>query len=636
MSSPFDSIKVNQLELSNRLSMAPVKTAYGTKDGRVTDRVTAYFGRRAAGGVGLIISEPLYVDRRGVEHPMQLGIDADDKSEGLERLVKAVHDEGAKVFAHLNHGGRAANPKAAGAPPEAPSNVPCPRTGFEPEELTEARIGEIVRAFADAAARAKEIGFDGVELQFGLGYLVAQFLSPATNLRTDGYGGDEERRLRFAREVFSSVRDAVGKKYPVGVRISASEKAPRGLEIDDAIALAHNLEQWGANLIHVATGSNCESLPWYFQHMSLPAGVNEALAARVRKEVSIPVMAAGRLGDPARIREVLAEEMVDMVALGRPLLADPDLPRKMREGKDDEVLLCGHCLQGCFAMVKAGKGIGCNVNPLVGHEFETVAPTDHPGHVVVVGGGPAGMQAALTASRRGHRVTLFERHSLGGQFAIACLPPSKERLEKPLHSLIAQVERSGVELHVGREATADEISTLKPDSVIIATGASPAVPNIPGLEHRVSVEDILTGASEAGERVLVLGGGMVGMEVAEFLAVRGKHVEVVEILDEAAQDMDPISRKMMLKRLASLPVEVHTRTELLRIDNSRIFVRHEGQDRELDRVDTIVVATGNRPYDPLSKTLGASGVNVTLVGDAQEPGNIFGAVASGHEAAMAV
>ncbi len=429
MPSPFDPIRIGSLEIANRLAMAPVKTAFGTGQGQVTDQLVGYLRRRAEGGVGLIISEPLYLDKRGQEHPNQLGIDHDDKLPGLRRLVEAIHQAGTKLFAHLNHAGRAANPKAAGGAPEAPSKVICSRTGIEPEVLSEPRIEALVHAFSAAARRAQVVGFDGVELQFGLGYLVSQFLSVATNQRTDGYGGDAAGRMRFAREVFAAVRQAVGEGFPVSVRISGSEMTPSGLQLDDAKELARQLESWGAHLIHVASGSNCESLPWYFQHMALPTGVNESLAAEVREAVGVPVMAAGRLGDPPRIREVLSQPMVDMVALGRPLVADPDLPNKMRADRDDDVLRCGHCLQGCFARVKSGLGIGCNINPLVGHEFEERPAAAQPKRIVVVGGGPAGIQAALTAHRQGHQVTLFEKGQPGGQLALASRPPSKQRVD---------------------------------------------------------------------------------------------------------------------------------------------------------------------------------------------------------------
>lgn len=636
MSSPFNSINIGPLTLPNRLAMAPVKTAYGTADGKVTDQLAAYFWRRAKGGVGLIISEPLYVDKRGQEHPKQLGIDNNDKIDGLRILTEASHREGARVFAHLNHAGRAANPKATGRPTEAPSNVPCLRTGANIETLTVERIEEIIRAFATAGQRARQAGFDGIELQFGLGYLVSQFLSPTANLRDDAYGGDTRKRMRFAEEVFAAVRAAVGEEFPIGVRISGSEKAPKGLEIDDAKELARCLESWGANLIHVATGSNCESLPWYFQHMTLPSGMNEALAAEVRAEVSLPVMVAGRLGDPPRIREILEQDIVDMVALGRPLLADPDLPRKMREGNDEDVMLCGHCLQGCFARVKSGQGIGCNINPRLGNEFEEVVPAARSKRVVIVGGGPAGMQAALSASRRGHRVTLFEKDEMGGQLTLAFLPPGKKRLEKPIRSLINKVKRSPVDLRLGEEATLEKLKELRPEVVILATGSRPIIPDIMGLEDSLTGEDVLAGRCELGKRVLVLGGGMVGMEVAEHLAKKGRECVVVEMQKDVAKNMDPISRKLMMKRTEALSIQTHTQTVLVRMENKNAIVDGRGVLKDLGRFDSVVVAVGNRAFEPLSKDLSNAGIALRIAGDAETPAKMYDAVLSGHRAALSV
>ena len=466
---------------------------------------------------------------------------------------------------------------------------------------------------------------------------MSQFLSPATNLRDDGYGGDPERRARFAREVFTRVRETVGKDYPIAIRISGSEKVKGGLEVVDGINLSRALGDVGVDLLHVVSGSNCESLPWYFQHMALPPGVNEALAAQIRKAIAVPVMAAGRIGDPPRIREILRSGMIDMVALGRPLLADPDLPRKMRDGRDNEVLPCGHCLQGCFGNVTAGKGIGCNFNPTVGNELdEQLAPPVRPRRVAVVGGGPAGMEAALCTHRRGHKVALFEKSELGGRFSLASLAPTKERIEKPLRSLVGQVERSGIDLHVGLEATRSEIERFSPDVVIIATGSRSSVPRIPGLHNPIPAEEVFTRPGEVGQKVLVVGGGMVGMEVSELLANSGRQVVIIELLEEVANDMDPMSRRMMLSRLSSLPVEIHTTTELLAFDNEQAIVSHQGNRRELGKFDSVIIATGNQPFDPLSKELDGTGVEIHVIGDAMKTGNVGDAMRSGHAVGSSV
>jgi NADPH-dependent 2,4-dienoyl-CoA reductase/sulfur reductase-like enzyme len=389
----------------------------------------------------------------------------------------------------------------------------------------------------------------------------------------------------------------------------------------------------------VVTGSACDSPPWYYQHMALPGAINETLAAAIRNAVSIPVMVAGRLGDPGRIREVLDEEMADVVALGRPLLADPDLPRKMREGREDEILECGACLQGCLAKVKGGGPVGCIVNPEVGHEDEPGAPAAAAGRpLVVVGGGPAGMQAALSAQQAGHRVILFERSAaLGGQFALAPLTVGKEAMRRPFASLVRGVERSGVEVRTGIEATVERITELDPCRVIVATGSEPAIPPVSGLTDPLTAEQVLTGRREAGRRVLILGGGLVGIEMAEQLARQGSEVVVVELLVGIARDMEAITRKMTLKRLEGLPVEIHTRTRLERVKDGEAFVvaSDGNEETSLGRFDSFLVSVGHRSYDPLSPDLRATGIPVEVLGDARGPGQVFDATQDGRRAIVA-
>lgn len=637
MTAPFETITIGPIQLKNRLVMAPMKTALGTTEGLITDQLISFFRKRADGGIGLIISEPMAVVARGREHPKQIIIDNDTVIPQMSRLTEVIHAADCHIFAHLNHGGRAANPKASGSPPESPGPIPCPRTGVEPEVLTESRIAELVDAFGLAAKRAKKAGFDGIELQFGLGYLVSQFLSPSVNTRTDHYGGNLENRLRFAREVFQAVRYAVGNDFPIGVRISGSEKIPKGLDLEDALHLAQQCEVWGVDMIHVATGSNCESLPWYFQHMSLPTGVNESLAAQIKGCVDKPIMAAGRLGDPKRIREVLATNMIDLVAIGRGLLADPELANKMARDEDEKVLLCGHCLQGCFGNVKTGKSIGCNINPTVSYDDTAPTKPEFVKHIVVIGGGPAGIQAALTAWQRGHRVTLFEKNgSLGGQFDLAHRLPHKQRMIYSLQSFISQLQFSDVEVLLNEAATFEKLQQLSPDLVIIATGSEPIMPDIEGVIEPLTDAEVITGQVSIGQRILILGGGMIGLELAELFADQGKEIVVVEKLSEVARDMNPISKKLLLKRLSSLPVKINTNTELLSFINNEASVNVNGETKNLGKFDDIIVSIGHKSYENLSEQLMKSGFTVHVIGDAQKPAKIIDAVTAGYKIAMAI
>ncbi|MFW5738902.1 MAG: FAD-dependent oxidoreductase [Myxococcota bacterium] len=627
---PFEPLRWKTLELDNRLMLAPVKTALGGPDGKATQRHADYYRRRAAGGVGLVITEPLFVDARGKEHPKQLGIDHDDKIAGLRAIAVAVHERGSKAFAHINHAGRAANPKATGSAPEAPSPVPCPSTGATPDALTEERIEALVRAFGRSVRRAAEAGFDGVEVQFGLGYLVAQFLSPRTNQRQDAYGG-EQGRWKFAQRVAEAVRANLGPGMVWTVRLSADERVEGGLGLEAATALASRVREWEAAAVHVVTGSACDSPPWYYQHMSLPDGANEALAVRLREAVGMPVIVAGRMGQPDRIRQALAEG-IDAVALGRPLLADPDFPNKMREGREDAIQLCGSCLQGCLARVKTGGPIGCIVNPEVGREGEPVGKVATPKHVVVVGGGPAGLQAAITARQRGHRVTLLDKSELGGQFALSSLAPGKEAMSRTHAALIQRAKLEGVELRTRTEADADAIAGMAPDDVVIATGSEPARIPIPGLEQAWTGADILTGRLRPTGRTLVVGGGLVGLEAAEYLGQRDVPTVVVEVLDEVARDMEPVTRKLTMMRLAKLPVTIHKRTSVVRLDGGEVFIqREQGGEESLGSFDAVVVAVGNRSVDTLSDGLRRRGLAVHVAGDAARPGQVWDATQAGYE-----
>lgn len=634
MASAFDPIRIRRLTLANRLVMAPVKTGYGNSAGEVTQRHLDFYARRAQGGVGLIIPEPMYVHPSGRELPTQIGIHEDRHVPSLRRLTEVIHWHGVKVAAHLNHAGRMANPKAASPPLLSASAVACPAVGLIPQAIPREGIVTVIGWFRDAARRAREAGFDAVELQFGHGYLVAQFLSPLVNRREDEYGGDLAGRYRFAGELLLGVREAVGPDFPVICRISGKEYVANGLTLGDSCEVARRLEALSADALHIGGGTACESPAWFFQHMALPRGEFLQAAAAIKRGVSLPVIAVGRLGDPGLINAALAEGKADLVALGRPLVADPFFPAKMLGGAYDAIRYCAACLDGCLGRVKAGEGLQCALNPTVGREGEP-GPQRTTGwrRVLVVGGGPAGMEAALTAAARGYHVELFEaRESLGGQAALAALPPHKEGCSAITASLAAAVRRAKILVHTGTRVSVDDLIKRFPDAVIVATGAEPIVPAIPGLaEFGYSTgHQVLRGEAEVGSRVLVIGGGMVGMEVAEFLAAQGRAVTVVEMLPEVARDMEPIGRALLLKRLRALPVTLLTGTTVTGISAEEILAERGDEEFHLAAVDTVVVAAGTRPVDELSRGLRDLEIEVHVIGDAQRPRRIFDAVHEGY------
>ena len=651
----FDSLRLGGLELPNRVLMTTIKLGYATKQGEVTDRHIAFYARRAEGGAGLIATEPLYVHLNGREVPTQMGIHDDKLIPGLRRLTDAVHDAGGLMMAHVNHAGRAVNPKlVAEGERVSASDTPCLANKVTPRALTLEEIPAYVSYFAEAARRVCEAGFDAIEIPFSHGYLIHQFLSPHSNRRTDEYGGSWEKRLRFGREVVAAVREAVadrrhpGDDFPIVVRMNAQDYVEGGLTLADAEALAPALERMGVDALSVTSGTMCESVPFCLYPTGTPKANLLPMAAAIRQKVSIPVAVAGRIRSPDVAREALALGQADWIGLGRPFLADPDWVRKTREGDEEAILLCAACHQGCLGELRQGRGTSCMFNPLTGREAEIqITPVDEPRRVMVVGGGPGGMEAAIVAAQRGHRVTLYERDDrLGGRLREAVAVPYKEEFADLIRFQQVYVERNGVDVRLNTEVTPEMAAAESPDAIVVAAGAEPIVPPFPGLEESrwTTAYDLLDGKAEVTtETAFIVGAGTAGLETAEYLARRGVRSIVVKRKPEVGGKLDPLARAVLLKHLESLGVEVRTGVEVVRFETdgqgqttvvARPYPHREDAPELRFPAETVVIALGLRSDPSLAEAL--AGREVYTIGDYVEAREALQAVQEGFEVGLKV
>ncbi|MBN2125927.1 MAG: FAD-dependent oxidoreductase [Deltaproteobacteria bacterium] len=630
----FEAIRLDHVDSLNRFVFPPIKTGYGGARGEVTGRQLLFYAQIARNGPGIVILEPVSVTPAGREHPRQLCVHQPDSMEELSKIAAIIHQEGRLACLHLNHAGAAANPKATGMRPRAPSIMTCPASGQEAEPLDLDEIERIVASYASAAAKAQEAGFDMIEVQAGHGYLVSQFLNRKTNRRDDSWGED---RLRFAREVLAAVRrGAPG--IPRILRISGDEMSPEfGIDREDLASLLKLAERKETAALHVGMGNACFSPPWYFHHASLPDGPQLEALSWLRERTSLPLIVAGRMGRREKVIEILDRGLADFVALGRPLIADPGLIEKWRTGKDDQVLYCGYCLQGCLHRVKSGDGLGCNLNPQIG--LPALGPTDRPRKVLIAGGGPAGMSAALYLTRRGHHVTLAEKEDhLGGQFSLAWKAPGKEAMKEGLLALARAVERSGTSIVLNRAVDAALVREVLPELLIWATGAEQNVPDIQGLgDQRVMTSlEYFRGEKEVlGPRVLVIGAGRAGLEIAEKLGGEGFEVTATKRTDPLGSGMEMITQKLTLKRLGEQPrVTLMPHTAVKEFFPDTVDIEQDGVRMSLEPFQTIILASGMNSAPGPDEEIRRLVPDIQPIGDMRDVQDIFAATRAGYEIAL--
>ncbi len=629
----FEPIEIGGMVVKNRIVMPAAETNFHTPDGGVTERLLEFYRERAKGGVGFAVVgvakiEPYFFGG--------LAIHDDKYIPDLKKISDVFHEYDVKCAVQLWHPGRYEISFDPNRTPVAPSPIPPPIfTKKVPKELTKEEILQIEEEFADAALRAKKAGFDAVELIGSAGYLISQFFSPATNKRTDEYGGSLENRTRFAVEIIQRIKEKCGESYPVLIRIPGDEFIEGGNTVREMKQIAKILEDAGVAAINVMAGWHESRRP--LVTMLVPRGGFAYLAAEIKEAVSVPVIASHRINDPLLAEKILQEGKADMVAMLRPLIADPELPKKAKEGRFDEIRFCVACNQGCMDMVMQAQPITCLVNPTVGREAEfRNLRAERKKKVVIVGGGPGGCMAAEMLAKKGHEVVLFERTDrLGGQLNIAANSPLAYEFAEVGRYFMNVLPKMGVDVRYSTTADAEKVLAENPDVVIVAVGASPLIPSIPGVENAVTAFDVLAGKVEVGENVVVIGGGGVGCDTAAKLAEEGKSVTIVEMLPKIGADIGISTRWTVLLYLNQKGVKMLTNTKAVEIKPNAVVVEQNGEKKEIG-CDTAVIAVGTKPNDGLYDELSGKVAELYKIGDCVKPRKALDATREAADLALKI
>lgn len=611
-----------------------------TKNRIVATPTGDFFEDKALGGAGIVITGHAIVEpgRSSYSSGDEPDAFAKYEVENTRRRILKAHQAGAKASLEIFHGGQYARVIDFARGPVSFTRD----DGVEVRGMTEADMQEVLDLYARCVRNARDLGFDMVFLHFGHGWLPAQFLSPRNNHRTDEYGGSLENRARFPLRILEAVREAVGPRFPVDMRISAYEFAENSIEFSDVLQFIQRAEPYldtvqisaGIDIgvegnVHCATTNFEEHMP------------NVPWAATVKKHVSIPVSVVGAIMNPAEAESLIAEGVVDLVALGRPLIADPEWPRKAQEGRADEIVPCIRCLQ-CYHISSNRRNVGCSVNPRFWNEEfvpRTLTITPRPRRTVVVGGGPGGISAALAAAERGHDVTLFDKgESLGGQLRYVALEHYKEDIKAYLEYLLRAVSRSSIDVRLGHEVTPEQVAALSPDALVIAIGATEIVPPIPGVDH----DHVLTGneailaEDRLGDRIVVVGAGSIGAEIGlELARIHGKHVTLVDVGDRFAPQGNSLYREGLRQKIETTPtLKLRLRSRCDRIERDAVVVVDEHGTEHRLVADTVIVSVGMRARSDAAREFYGITPEVVMVGDCVRPRIIMDAVFEGHTYAM--
>jgi len=654
----FEPLSIGSAVFRNRIFSSPQGFYNVAKDNLPGRDEAAYFELKALGGFASVCVGDCIVDSAtGTHYPFLIRMDDPATLPGLSSVAGAISRHGAVASAELSHAGMYArfvkDPDASQFGPDGnseaferrerkgggilygPTAMADGKYG-EVEEMPEELMHHIINKYAMAAVWAKRCGFGMVTVHGGHGWLLTQFMSPLVNKRTDMWGGSHENRMRFPLAVIDGIRKAVGPKFPIEIRISGSECDDIGYDLDEGIKIAKSLDQ-KVDILHVSAGNHEFEKTFVITHpsMFLPDGVNVKYAAEIKKHVKTPVATVGALTDPAMMEEIIASGQADIVALARQSIADPYFPKKARENRVDDIDKCLRCTE-CFGGAGGQRRLRCSINPVIGHEVDEkmTRPADEKKRVLIAGGGVGGLQAALTAARNGHEVILCEKtDSLGGVLLCESEVSFKQRLDEYLKRQARRVREAGVSVRLETEVTPQLASEIKPDVIIAALGAVASVPPIPGIDKAISAEGVYRNPDLAGKSLVIMGGGLVGLELAVHMAMHGRKVEVVELTPHFNLDPFGMHTMALMQKIDEYGIITHLSTKVLEIKDGAVICETDDGKQLTLNTDTVVYATGQTPNRKEAIALHDCAPEFHQIGDCIEPANIYTATRTAHAAA---
>ena len=635
----FQPIQIGPMTVANRFVMSPMGNNFANTDGTMSERSASYYGARAKGGFGLITFEATVVYKEAKGGPRKPCLYDDSTVSSFQAAIAACHQAGAKVSIQLQHAGPEGNTKITGYPLKAASAIPASCGRETPEAITKEELYRLIECYGDAAVRAKKAGADAVEIHCAHGYLVSTFISARTNKRVDEFGGSFENHMRLPKLIIENIRKKAGDSLAILCRINATDDVEGGQTAQDAAAVASYLEkECGVDGLHLSRAVHLHDECMWAPSL-IHGGFSADYVTEIKRAVSVPIITVGRYTEPQYAELMIAEGRADLVAFGRQSIADPEMPNKAKAGRLDLMNPCIGCLQGCVPNMFKGEPITCLVNPLAGREAD-FKPAQTKKNVMVIGGGPGGLYAAFTAAQRGHAVALYEKGDiLGGNMRLAAYPPGKGDITNMVRSYIAKCEEYGVKMVMNTEVTPAMVAEAKPDAVIVATGSNPLVLPIPGINDTgvIHAGDLLDGKAAVGKKVLVVGGGMVGCEVADFLGELGHEVSVIELRDQLGPDVIPEHRKFLMKDFDTYKVQGVTGAKVAQFFTDGVsYTLADGTEGRLEGFDNVVLAMGYRNNDTISEEIKKIVAETYVIGDAVKARKALDATAEGLNAALEI